>query len=202
MTTLADRIVALAQSIAAQIKLTNANKHNKNARIDMDATTAEVQPWIAFLPNGKSIYPYINKNFMGLYHSQNGGIWTYDIANNVLSIFGGVPYTTNNFNPATKANLSGARFSGDVQRDGSAGYERTFSVLTDGKYRWVWGAESTPETGSNAGSKFYLNAFSDNNNYLFTAITIDRKSQNFDLYGNVYINGYRAVNDDRHANTE
>jgi hypothetical protein len=50
--------------------------------------------------------------------------------------------------------------------NGAAGVERAFGMNTGGVQRWIIGADSSPESGSNAGSTLAINAYSDSGTYL------------------------------------
>jgi hypothetical protein len=60
----------------------------------------------------------------------------------------------------------------DLVRDAATfGY---FRVLTGGSRRWAFGANSTAESGANAGSDFQMNTYSDANAYIDSPLTIPR----------------------------
>lgn len=50
--------------------------------------------------------------------------------------------------------------------DGGAGYERQMQFLSGGSLRWTFGATSTAESGSNAGSDLWLTRYDDNGSSL------------------------------------
>jgi hypothetical protein len=59
-----------------------------------------------------------------------------------------------------------------------AGQFRFTQYLTSGKRRWEHGANSDAESGSNAGSNWYLNCFDDSGAYLSTPMVIKRSTGN------------------------
>jgi hypothetical protein len=91
-------------------------------------------------------------------------------------------YHTGNFNPALKADLTGATFSGSIgiQTGGSIFVDNSvangsfYTASTPGTVRWQWGRDGTAESGSNAGSNFQLNRYSDASAFLGTPISISR----------------------------
>lgn len=60
--------------------------------------------------------------------------------------------------------------------DGGAGSNRLYFALTNAANRWAWGAETTSESGSNAGSNFVINSYSDAGAYLETPFQITRSN--------------------------
>lgn len=63
-----------------------------------------------------------------------------------------------------------------MQVSGGSGQDRAFQLATNGLNRWVILAENTAETGSNAGSNFTLNRYSDAGSYIGSAININRST--------------------------
>ena len=58
--------------------------------------------------------------------------------------------------------------------NGAAGSARFYNVRTAGSTRWQWGAETTPESGSDAGSAFQLSAYTDAAGPIDNPLTITR----------------------------
>lgn len=72
--------------------------------------------------------------------------------------------------------------------DGGAGFGRNINFKTAGVNRWIMrGANSTAEGGSNAGSDFSLDAYSDTGVYLSTPIGINRSTGGVTLAANFTI---------------
>lgn len=63
-----------------------------------------------------------------------------------------------------------------MQVNGDAGQHRSYQFLTGGSNRWIMLANDLSETGSDAGSNFRLNRYSDAGSYLGSAIAIDRST--------------------------
>jgi len=93
-------------------------------------------------------------------------------------------YHAGNFNPALKADLTSATFSGSIgiQTGGSIFVDNSvangsfYTAATPGTARWQWGRTGTAESGSNAGSNFQLNRYSDASGFLGTPISIVRST--------------------------
>jgi hypothetical protein len=66
--------------------------------------------------------------------------------------------------------------SNPVVFDAAAGQPRRLSIRTSGSSRWEIGADGTAEVGSNAGSLFVINRFSDAGASLGSAVSIDRST--------------------------
>ncbi|MCM2352918.1 MAG: tail fiber domain-containing protein [Pseudobdellovibrio sp.] len=62
--------------------------------------------------------------------------------------------------------------------DGAAGTHREVSFMTSGVSRWIMGVNDASESGSNAGSNFYLNSYNDAGAYLATNFSINRATGN------------------------
>jgi hypothetical protein len=58
----------------------------------------------------------------------------------------------------------------------AAGHFRTQFIETGGVPRWVWGADGSSESGSNAGSNFFINRYSDAGTAIDTPVSINRAS--------------------------
>ncbi len=80
----------------------------------------------------------------------------------------------------TNSQPSGTITSGDgtgapgFKLDGAAANNRFYNVRTGGLLRWTWGADSTAESGSNAGSSFKIGAWDDAGSFIDSPITIAR----------------------------
>ena len=74
-----------------------------------------------------------------------------------------------NLNNNLTTSTSGVVVSNTV----ASGY-RAFYAETSGQTRWAWGANADAETGSNAGSSFFLNAYTDGGGYIDSPISIAR----------------------------
>jgi hypothetical protein len=88
----------------------------------------------------------------------------------------------------TLATFSGAVSSGGAAAglfyaNGPAGVSRLLRFDTAASARWTLGANSTAEGGSNAGSDFGINAFSDAAGFLSTPLTITRSTGAVTLTG-------------------
>ena len=69
---------------------------------------------------------------------------------------------------------SGEAIFRQVAIDNAAGTSRHVEMRTAGSPRWRFGASFDPETGANAGSKLFINAFSDSGAFLGTPLLISR----------------------------
>jgi len=65
--------------------------------------------------------------------------------------------------------------AGLAEFDGPAGTYRNFRFMTNGAIRFDFGVDNGPETGGNAGSDFYLNAFDDAGGYIGSMLSISRR---------------------------
>lgn len=70
-----------------------------------------------------------------------------------------------------------------VQINGTAGADRAFLLQTNGSSRWQFGNDATAESGSNAGSHFFMNRFADNGSYIDTPFKIFRDTGYTNLNG-------------------
>jgi microcystin-dependent protein len=61
-----------------------------------------------------------------------------------------------------------------ININGAAGTDRRTKAKTAGVSRWVWGADATAEGGSNAGSLFKIDRYSDAGAFLNTSLSINR----------------------------
>ncbi len=95
-------------------------------------------------------------------------------------------WTSANFDPSTKADLSGAYFTGNsgvrhtgfahFSIDSAAGQNRDLRFNTDGVTRWSVRATSAAENGANAGSNFEILRYADNGSVIAAALSIDRQT--------------------------
>lgn len=95
-------------------------------------------------------------------------------------------WTSANFDPSTKADLSGAYFTGNsgvrhtsfahFSIDSKAGQNRDLRWNSEGVARWSARATSAAETGGNAGSNFEILRYADNGNVIAVALSIDRQT--------------------------
>lgn len=82
--------------------------------------------------------------------------------------------------------------------DGAAGQFRVWQGVTAGVQRWVWGVDSTAESGTNSGSLFYVERHADNGSTLDRPINIPRTTgivefiDGVKLTGGVYSSGASA----------
>lgn len=65
--------------------------------------------------------------------------------------------------------------AGLAEFDGPAGAYRNFRFMTNGAIRFDFGVDNSVESGGNAGSDFYLNAFDDAGGYIGTMLSISRR---------------------------
>lgn len=71
----------------------------------------------------------------------------------------------------------------------NAGQNRYLRFNTAGSQRWQFGVNSAAESGSNAGSGFYINRFDDSGVVLGNTLTVDRASGDIALWGKVQTTG-------------
>jgi hypothetical protein len=91
--------------------------------------------------------------------------------------------TTNQFGGGYLT-LSGGTLTGGLVINSSsgliindaAGTNRGFALETNTSPRWSFGASSEPETGSNAGSNYFLNRFDDTGTWIDTPFKVNRAS--------------------------
>ncbi len=77
--------------------------------------------------------------------------------------------------------------------DGAAGSQRYFQLQTAASNRWQLGAASNSESGSNAGSDFFIYAYTDSGAYSSTPLTIVRSSGQVQM-GNAQIGSATFTN--------
>ncbi len=73
--------------------------------------------------------------------------------------------------------------------DGPSGLNKYFTFYTAGVQRFQFGMSSAPESGSNAGSNFYINRFGDNGTVIGNTMTVDRASGDIVLWGKTQATG-------------
>jgi hypothetical protein len=106
----------------------------------------------------------------------------------VLATFGGYNNICGEFRYTPSTMSFGVGNSSQVfYLDGIAGQQRYYGVKTNTENRWTWGANTTAETGSLAGSDWVLNSADDDGNYLSTPIRVYRATGNVDLSANLTI---------------
>lgn len=99
-------------------------------------------------------------------------------------------WTSANFDPATKASLSGATFTGNVgiarrgintvfSIDGDAGRVRQIIWQTDGVARWILQADETSEDGNNVGSDLVLMNRNDAGGFMSQPVRVKRETGEF-----------------------
>lgn len=67
-------------------------------------------------------------------------------------------------------------YNGNIFRNGGAGTSRTLLFQTDNVIRWGFGANTSAESGGNAGSNFSISSYNDNGSFLRTDLTISRNN--------------------------
>jgi hypothetical protein len=77
--------------------------------------------------------------------------------------------------------------------DTDPAYAGYIGYKTDGNFRWVVGKNSIAEGGSNAGSNFFIDRYSDAGSYLGTALSIERSSGNTVVGGRLDVNAPSAT---------
>jgi hypothetical protein len=112
---------------------------------------------------------------------------------------GNTAWDAGNFNPALYAALSGATFSGAVSLSYASpaltlnapvsGQQRSININTNGSGRWQFGATSGAESGSNAGSDFFIARYSDAGAFIDSPFLISRSSGVTTFGGNVQATG-------------
>jgi hypothetical protein len=73
---------------------------------------------------------------------------------------------------------SGGTSEQTISLNSLAGINREIAITTNNVLRWVFGGNDAAENGSNAGSNFYLNSYSDTGSYLGTNFFIQRNNGN------------------------
>jgi hypothetical protein len=102
-----------------------------------------------------------------------------------------------NFTPATKANLAGDTFTGDISISKTAGNQRQLFIKSATLVRWAAGADASVEGGSNAGSNFAIGRFSDAGSFVANSLTIARNSGNATFEAQVLAASFNTTSDRR-----
>jgi Phage Tail Collar Domain len=105
----------------------------------------------------------------------------YELVGAPLIVAGHQVWTAGTFDPSTKANLSGAAFTGQITATGvhikgPAGGYRELTFRTGDSLRWDLFADTAAESGANAGSNLVLARYSDAGDYLGIAMTVNRST--------------------------
>lgn len=99
---------------------------------------------------------------------------------------GAIALTAPNFtisgNLVTAGDGTGAVY---LYMNGGAGNNRGLRIRTNGSDRWLLFADNTAESGSNAGTNFYLNRYDDNATLLGSSVVINRATGSIALNGSV-----------------
>ena len=110
---------------------------------------------------------------------------TFSITNTTQSI----SYSTGALTVSGGLGVGGAIYSNDIITglglviNGAAGTNRSLRWQTSGVDRWVLNTSSGAESGSDAGSNFFLDHYSDAGIYLGTAFAVTRSTGNATFYG-------------------
>jgi hypothetical protein len=113
----------------------------------------------------------------------------------VLAVEGGVIPKENRANTFTAAQaISMGASQAILTMDANAAVSKTILMTTAASNRWLLSSENTAESGSNAGSNFVINRYSDAGSYLGTPITVNRASglttlESLAISGNARISG-------------
>ena len=115
------------------------------------------------LPNGENIVTQAGDYAM--FHERAAGVWEC------------VGYSRPIVNEFSE-NVTISTSSGDAYLDlrGIAGTTRGMVLRTSASRRWLSGASSVSEEGSNTGSDYFINRYDDAGNYLSTPVIIRRQS--------------------------
>jgi hypothetical protein len=84
--------------------------------------------------------------------------------------------------------------SGSASMSAAAGTNRSFRFQTSLVDRWVFGASGVAESGSNVGSEYFINAYTDAGVLLYTPITIFRNPQTARVRCNFEFSGDNTLN--------
>jgi Chaperone of endosialidase len=116
----------------------------------------------------------------------------YDTTDNLLYAYNGAWRAS--------ATLGQAASFSNVTVNGAAGTTRYMGAQTGGLNRWTWGAETTAEGGSNAGSNFSLIGYNDAGATLNTPLSINRATGLVTLNnGLTVVNGLRLNGSTAHG---
>nr|WP_254214902.1 hypothetical protein [Burkholderia multivorans] len=93
-------------------------------------------------------------------------------------VFGNSPTLTSPLitNASSPISVNGGSGSAVFAASGAPGFNRIFRVQSNGSDRWWIGGDATAETGSNAGTAFQVQRFSDSGASLGTPFSISRQS--------------------------
>lgn len=83
---------------------------------------------------------------------------------------------------------------GLIRMNAPASTYRFTRYLTAGSARWDMGTDSAAETGSNAGSNFFLNRFNDSGTYIDTILWANRSTGDLNINNRLYVGGNLAMN--------
>ena len=116
-----------------------------------------------------------------------------------------INYTDGNVGIGTASPAQALHVLGEIRSDNNGNPEfvadgappdhRFFRAATNGAARWDWGANATAESGSNAGSDFFINRFDDNGAYIDTPLLINRSDSAVTMSGLLYAQG--GINTDK-----
>jgi hypothetical protein len=113
----------------------------------------------------------------------------------VLAVEGGVIPKENRANTFSAAQtIAMGASQALLTMDANAAVSKTILMTTAASNRWLLSSENTAESGSNAGSNFVINRYSDAGSYLGTPITVNRASglttlESLAISGNARISG-------------
>jgi hypothetical protein len=79
-----------------------------------------------------------------------------------------------------RINMIGAGASGTFLFDVDTSFISQFHLRTNNSSRWIFGKNSTAESGSNAGSNFFLTAYNDAGTILGSALVVTRSTMRMD----------------------
>ncbi|CAO3457238.1 hypothetical protein [Azospirillum argentinense] len=91
--------------------------------------------------------------------------------------------------------------SGDLYIDRAAGAGKYLRLTTSGGNRWLIGADSAAESGSSAGTNFFINRYDDAGAFLGTPVNIDRATGKMAINSGLNVTGTATVNNARIADT-
>jgi hypothetical protein len=93
---------------------------------------------------------------------------------NVITALGYTPVNPAVPNLTSTAWISTGTIGGHLIINANAGNARSVAAYSNGVARWDFGCDGTTESGSNAGSNFYINSFTDGGTFSGTALSINR----------------------------
>lgn len=129
-----------------------------------------------------SSYGLVMKAGQGVYFNVFAGGLSYSTAKAGLSYNNGAVVLGDNgllsasvVATAADANVGGnVNVFGGILINGAAGTKRRINLLTANSGRWDFGADNSAETGSAAGSNFYIQAHADDGSFGAVPLTINR----------------------------